>query len=71
LSEDELKEFDTIIKVYGENNGSITKSADKLYIHKNTFQYKLNKLAKLTGYNPRNIDDYVILKIAFLLNKTK
>jgi carbohydrate diacid regulator len=70
LSEDEIAEYSTIMKIYGENNGSITKSADDLFIHKNTLQYKLNKLDKLTGYNPRNINDYVILKIAFLLYKT-
>lgn len=70
MSEAEIKEYSNILKVYGINNGSITKSAENLFIHKNTLQYKLNKLDKLTGYNPRNIDDYVILKIAFLLYKT-
>jgi carbohydrate diacid regulator len=70
LSEAEITEYSTIMKVYGVNNGSITKSADDLFIHKNTLQYKLNKLDKLTGYNPRNMNDYVILKIAFLLYKT-
>ncbi|UBX38311.1 helix-turn-helix domain-containing protein [Enterococcus lactis] len=36
-------------------------------VHKNTLQYRLNKLHSLTGYNPRNYDDYLILKLAFLL----
>lgn len=67
LSEEELQEFSLLLDVYGKNNGSINKSADDLFIHKNTLQYKLNKLDKLTGYNPRNLDDYVILKLAFLL----
>lgn len=70
LSKAELKEYSEIMDVYGRNNGSITKSADDLFIHKNTLQYKLNKLDKLTGYNPRNMNDYVVLKIAFLLYKT-
>jgi carbohydrate diacid regulator len=70
LSEADLKEYSEIMNVYGKNNGSIIKSADDLFIHKNTLQYKLNKLDKLTGYNPRNINDYVVLKIAFLLYKT-
>jgi carbohydrate diacid regulator len=69
LSETELTEFNLILDVYGKNNGSINKSADDLYIHKNTLQYKLNKIDKLTGYNPRNLDDYVILKLAFLFYK--
>jgi carbohydrate diacid regulator len=70
LSEAEIKEYSEIMDVYGSNNGSITKCADDLFIHKNTLQYKLNKLDKLTGYNPRNMNDYVILKLAFLLYKT-
>jgi carbohydrate diacid regulator len=70
LPEEDIIKVSHILTVYGENNGSINKSADDLYIHKNTLQYQLNKIAKLTGYNPRNINDYVILKIAFLLHKT-
>ncbi|WP_419773134.1 helix-turn-helix domain-containing protein [Helcococcus kunzii] len=45
----------------------MTKSSKTLFIHKNTLQYKLNKLEKLTGYNPRTLDDFVVLKLAFLL----
>ena len=67
LSQEEIDEFKKILHVYGENNGSINKSAEDLFIHKNTLQYKLNKLGARTGYNPRNLNDYVILRIAFLL----
>lgn len=49
-------------------NKSINKSADKLYIHKNSFQYKLNKLTQYTGYDPKILNDYVCLYIAFLLD---
>jgi carbohydrate diacid regulator len=69
LTEEEREEFAQIIELYGDNNGSIYKCANDLFIHKNALQYKLNKLAKLTGYNPRNLNDYVVLKIAFLLYK--
>lgn len=67
LTKEEIKDYLKILHVYGKYNGSINKCSQKLFIHKNTLQYKLNKLAKLTGYNPRNLDDYVILKLAFLL----
>lgn len=67
LSEEELNEYGEIITIYGHNNGSNYKTADELFIHKNTLQYKLIKLAKLTGYDPREIDDYVILSLAFKL----
>lgn len=36
-------------------------------MHKNSVQYRLDRLHELTGYNPRNLDDYVILRLAFLL----
>ncbi|MFL8887516.1 CdaR family transcriptional regulator [Helcococcus kunzii] len=67
LTKEEISEYKNILKVYSINNGSITKSSKTLFIHKNTLQYKLNKLEKLTGYNPRTLDDFVVLKLAFLL----
>lgn len=64
----EYEELKEIFLVYGEMNKSINKSADKLYIHKNSFQYKLNKLTQYTGYDPKILNDYVCLYIAFLLD---
>lgn len=52
------------LQKYIQNNGSITKTAEELYIHKNTVQYKLNKIKTLTGYDPRNIEDMTILNLA-------
>jgi carbohydrate diacid regulator len=63
----ELEEYTEILSVYGSNNGSIYRCADDLFIHRNTLQYKLNKLHKLTGYNPRELDSYTILSLAFKL----
>ncbi|WP_106450654.1 CdaR family transcriptional regulator [Trichococcus alkaliphilus] len=67
LDKKELDEYAEILPIYGTNNGSIYKAADELFIHKNTLQYKLNKLHKVTGYNPRELDDYAILSLAFKL----
>lgn len=64
----ELEEYTEILSVYGSNNGSLYKCADDLFIHRNTLQYKLNKLHKLTGYNPRELDSYTILSLAFKLH---
>ena len=55
-------------RVFSKNNGSIQKCADELFIHKNTLQYRLNKIRDLTGFSPRNYNDFVVLKIAFLLD---
>lgn len=70
IEESEAENYDHLLQIYEKTNGSITKCAEKLYIHKNTVQYRLNKLAELTGYNPRDLSDFVLLKIAFLANKT-
>lgn len=67
LSEDELEEYNEILTIYGKNNGSNYKAADELFIHKNTLQYKMIKLQKITGYDPRELDDYAILSLAFKL----
>jgi len=55
------------LQKYIQNNGSITKTAEELYIHKNTVQYKLNKIKTLTGYDPRNVEDMTILNLAIKL----
>lgn len=63
----EIESFSKLLEVYTNHNGSISRGADELFIHKNTFQNKLNRLYELTGLNPRNMKDYVTLSIAFQL----
>ncbi|GMA08459.1 CdaR family transcriptional regulator [Tetragenococcus halophilus subsp. flandriensis] len=62
----EYQELKKVLLTYGEMNKSLSKSAEKLFIHKNSLQYKLNKLLKYTGYNPKILNDYVILFLAFM-----
>ena len=56
-----------ICLAYGNMNKSISKAADKLFIHKNSIQYNLNKLKKYTGYDPLQVTDYLLLYMAFLI----
>lgn len=56
-----------ILRCYSENNGSITKTAEDCYIHKNTLQYRLSKLKEVTGYDPRIIKESIPLYIAMLI----
>jgi len=53
VTQDELDSFMTIIAVFFEKEGSITKMAEALYMHKNTIQYKLKKLETLSGQDIR------------------
>lgn len=61
----ELKEYKELFLLYGKYNGSISAIADEMFMHKNTIQYRLNKLESMTGYNPRNYNDYLALWFAF------
>lgn len=67
VSKEKLDFFQNIFNVYKENNGSIKETSEKLFMHKNTLQYQLNKIEDLTGYNPRKLNDFTILNIAFSL----
>jgi len=51
----EIAAWITVLEVFYKEEGSITLTAQKLFIHKNTLQYKLKKLKEKTGYDPRSI----------------
>lgn len=67
LSEEEFHSFYEIFNSYKKNNGSIKNASAELFMHKNTLQYQLNKIEKLTGYDPRKLEDFSILDLAFTL----
>lgn len=69
IPQNEYQELRQVFMIYGDMNKSIQRSADKLYIHKNSLQYKLQKLHRYTGYDPKYLNDYVILYLAFLLDE--
>ncbi|MGD8401315.1 MAG: sugar diacid recognition domain-containing protein [Bacillota bacterium] len=54
-TDEEIEQWISILNVYFECNGSIARCAQRLYLHKNTIQYKLRKLSEYTGYDPRNL----------------
>lgn len=56
-----------ILKTYFYNNMSLKETATQLYIHKNTLQYQLDKIAKVTGYNPRHFKDAAVLYVGLKL----
>lgn len=63
LDSAEIRHWIHLLEVYFESDGSINRSSEKLFMHKNTLQYKLKKLATITGYDirlPRNCAIYFI-----------
>lgn len=69
LDVDTKNDIKAIIDTYIEYNGSINLASEALFIHKNTMQYRLNKVHELTGYNPRDLQDLIKLYIAIQLDK--
>ena len=69
LSEDEIDEYQRVFDAYVRHNGSIVHCAEELFLHKNTLQNRLNKIADKTGYNPRRLADFEPLALAFLLRR--
>jgi carbohydrate diacid regulator len=57
----------TLLSAYFEHDASLKKTCDVLYLHKNTLQYRLDRIWKLTGYNPRSFQDAVILYLGLRL----
>lgn len=67
LSPQEITDSQAVFDAYTRHNGSITHAAQELFLHKNTMQNRLNRIAAQTGYNPRVLADYSTLAAAFTL----
>jgi len=52
------------LEAFFVNNLNIQKTADDLYLHRNTLIYRLNKILDETGYDARNFNDSLILQVA-------
>lgn len=58
----------TTLEAFFDNDLNIQKTADHLYIHRNTMIYRLNKLTKTTGYDPKKFKDAITLQIALWIH---
>lgn len=59
-SRQELADAIATLECFFEHDGSITKTAEALYIHKNTLQQHLKRIYSRTGYDPRSIRDSAV-----------
>lgn len=50
-----------IILVFAECNMNIAAAAKKLFMHRNTVLYHLEKIHKATGHDPRKFYDLIFL----------
>ncbi|MGL4735837.1 MAG: CdaR family transcriptional regulator [Cellulosilyticaceae bacterium] len=65
------REEEQLLETYYKCNMSLKSTADQLYIHKNTVQYRLDKIHEKTGLNPREFKDSVKLYCALYLQTTQ
>jgi len=52
------------LKAFFDNNLSISKTAQAIYIHRNTLLYRLRRVKEITGLDPKKFDDAIQLRLA-------
>jgi len=57
------------IQKFFENNLNVSETSRKLFVHRNTLVYRLEKIKKLTGLDLREFDDAIIFKVALVVKK--
>ena len=60
--------LETINKFF-ENNLNVSETSRKLYVHRNTLVYRLEKIKKLTGLDLREFDHARVFKVAMMVKK--
>jgi carbohydrate diacid regulator len=57
------------IQRFFENNLNVSETSRKLFVHRNTLVYRLDKIKKLTGLDLRDFEDAIVFKIALMVRK--
>lgn len=57
----------TVLRSYLKNNGSVKETADELFIHRNTVNYKINKIEELLHMDLSSLDTRLQLSVGFML----
>ncbi|MCD7723616.1 MAG: helix-turn-helix domain-containing protein [Clostridiales bacterium] len=57
------------IQKFFENNLNVSETSRKLFVHRNTLVYRLEKIKKITGLDLREFDDAIVFKVALMVNK--
>lgn len=63
LSKEDVK----VLEAYYDSGMALKKTAENLYIHQNTLQYKLKRIRDISGYDSRDFKEAVILYIGLKL----
>ena len=63
------KETLQTIQVFFDNNLNVSETSRKLFVHRNTLVYRLEKIRKLTGLDLRQFDHAITFKVALMVKK--
>ncbi len=57
LSEDDVKE---LIEALWDAHGNVSKASQKLFLHRNTLQYRIDRFSEQTGLNVKDMNDLTL-----------
>ena len=57
------------INKFFENNLNVSETSRKLFVHRNTLVYRLEKIKKLTGLDLRQFDHAIVFKVALMVRQ--
>lgn len=57
------------IQAFFENNLNVSETSRKLFVHRNTLVYRLEKIKKLTGLDLREFEHAITFKVALMVKK--
>ncbi|MBQ7592175.1 MAG: helix-turn-helix domain-containing protein [Clostridia bacterium] len=57
------------IQCFFDNNLNVSETSRKLYIHRNTLVYRIERIKKITGLDLREFDDAITFKVALMVKK--
>ena len=67
----ELLDHETLFTIqrFFENNLNVSETSRKLFVHRNTLVYRLEKIKKITGLDLREFEDAIVFKVALMVKK--
>ncbi|MCX7615044.1 MAG: helix-turn-helix domain-containing protein [Clostridiales bacterium] len=57
------------IQKFFENSLNVSETSRKLFVHRNTLVYRLEKIKKITGLDLREFDHAIVFKVALMVKK--
>ncbi|MEQ9810642.1 helix-turn-helix domain-containing protein [Streptococcus jiangjianxini] len=65
---DRLKDGRDLVIAMWQEHGNLVQTAQRLFIHRNSLQYRLDKFYQTTGLNLKNLDDLALAYLLILKN---